>query len=368
MGSVADDRTRFDDRSGVAEHGMRYAYRLALHRSVLGAVFSIAVGLVILYAFICPYGAGRTWPFHQRLFFHALCGVLGIVACYPASVVTLYLARYQTRTRIGLALAGQCLVTALPGAAVPYTLYGLFHEGALPDEGLLLTYLVSAATLLGAGTVAYYVLCLVSHDQSTAIPESSGVAFGRAVRRQTVAAVATTTVPPGLGPEASAMALDKPRTDGSTAAGSAAAEDPRPAVSGRRAVTERTRLPASIDYPAKPRPSGGLLTRIPRNLGRDLVYIKVSGHYLEVVTTAGSAVIVQRFSDAVAELGDHGLQIHRSYWVAHEHIRHVLRRDHRTLLHLTGGFEVPVSRTFLPAVHHLAANRAGSPARGSGTD
>ena len=115
------------------------------------------------------------------------------------------------------------------------------------------------------------------------------------------------------------------------------------------------------DAPAKP-PPAGFLDRLPAHLGNDVVYLKVSGHYLEVVTTGGSAVILQRLMDAVRELASYGMQTHRSYWVAHRHIRYVVRRERRTLLHLTGDYEVPVSRTYLPEVR-----RRIKPQRRSGT-
>ena len=97
-----------------------------------------------------------------------------------------------------------------------------------------------------------------------------------------------------------------------------------------------------------------------------MVYLKVSGHYLEVVTTHGSGVILQRLMDAVRELGSRGMQIHRSYWVAHNHVRYVVRRDRRTLLHLTGDHEVPVSRTFLPEVRQRIKPQTARQRRGPG--
>ena len=62
----------------------------------------------------------------------------------------------------------------------------------------------------------------------------------------------------------------------------------------------------------------------------------------------GSTLVLMRFADAVAELdGAGGLQVHRSYWVARRHVEGAARRDGRTTLRLTGGHEVPVSRTYM---------------------
>ena len=57
-----------------------------------------------------------------------------------------------------------------------------------------------------------------------------------------------------------------------------------------------------------------------------------------------------RFSAAIADLGNRGLQVHRSYWASHRHMRRLVRKEARTYLHLTGGKEIPVSRTYLAAV------------------
>ena len=104
---------------------------------------------------------------------------------------------------------------------------------------------------------------------------------------------------------------------------------------------------------ARPGPAPGVrfLDRLPEKLGRDLVYLKTADHYVEAFTTAGSTLVLMRFADAVAELdGAGGLRVHRSYWVARRHVEGAERRDGRTTLRLTGGHEVPVSRTYMAAV------------------
>ena len=51
-----------------------------------------------------------------------------------------------------------------------------------------------------------------------------------------------------------------------------------------------------------------------------------------------------------AELdGAGGLRVHRTYWVASRHVTGAARRHGRTTLRLTGGHEVPVSRTYMAA-------------------
>ena len=100
-------------------------------------------------------------------------------------------------------------------------------------------------------------------------------------------------------------------------------------------------------------PGGNLLKLLPGRLGTDLVFVKSEDHYLEVHTTAGSSLIKMRFSDAVADLGDRGVQVHRSYWVAIRHVVRTARNGKRTMLRLTGDHEVPVSVTHLRTVRAL---------------
>ena len=103
--------------------------------------------------------------------------------------------------------------------------------------------------------------------------------------------------------------------------------------------------------PPGPAPGARFLDRLPEKLGRDLVYLKTADHYVEAFTTAGSTLVLMRFVDAVAELeGAGGMRVHRSYWVAGHHVEGSARRHGRTVLRLSGGHEVPVSRTYMAAV------------------
>jgi hypothetical protein len=80
-------------------------------------------------------------------------------------------------------------------------------------------------------------------------------------------------------------------------------------------------------------------------LGHSLVSLSKQGHYLEVVTRHGAALILKRISDAVAELEGHrGMQIHRSHWVALDAVRDVVRENGRVVARLHDGRLLPVSR------------------------
>ncbi|MFZ1992121.1 MAG: LytTR family DNA-binding domain-containing protein [Alphaproteobacteria bacterium] len=76
-----------------------------------------------------------------------------------------------------------------------------------------------------------------------------------------------------------------------------------------------------------------------------LIALEGEDHYLRVHTSAGSALIYLRLSEAEALLKqEDGLRVHRSYWVARNAVEGVTRSQGRTLLRLTGGLIVPVSR------------------------
>lgn len=93
------------------------------------------------------------------------------------------------------------------------------------------------------------------------------------------------------------------------------------------------------------------LARLPEQVGRDIVCLSMADHYVEVFTTEGSTLILMRFSDAVSELqAADGLRVHRSHWVSRGHVTGATRRNGRTILRLTGGREVPVSRGYLADV------------------
>jgi DNA-binding LytR/AlgR family response regulator len=94
-----------------------------------------------------------------------------------------------------------------------------------------------------------------------------------------------------------------------------------------------------------------LLRRLkPENRGL-IRHIAVEDHYTFVKTSRGSELILLRFSDALAEIGgSHGLQVHRSHWVADDFVCELKRVEGRLMLKLADGTEVPVSRTYIAEV------------------
>jgi hypothetical protein len=101
------------------------------------------------------------------------------------------------------------------------------------------------------------------------------------------------------------------------------------------------------------------LRRLPPALGRDLLCLQMQDHYVEARTALGTALILMRFRDAVAELGDAGLQVHRSWWAAFDALEALEREGRSARLRLRGGPALPVSRAFLPSVREALRDRRG---------
>jgi hypothetical protein len=122
----------------------------------------------------------------------------------------------------------------------------------------------------------------------------------------------------------------------------------------QEADVERARvaaLPVPAPTPAIEPAATGFFRRIPPALGRDLLALEMEDHYLRIHTAIGSDLILLRLRDAIAELGEAaGLQVHRSWWVAHGAVQGANRDGQRLTLILRNGLEVPVSKTRREAV------------------
>lgn len=101
---------------------------------------------------------------------------------------------------------------------------------------------------------------------------------------------------------------------------------------------------------ADPQPPA-ILDRLPFDKRGPLISLSVQDHYVEVTTRKGHELILLRLSDALREVGDTpGLQVHRSHWIALDAVRSVRRDGARAIVTLTDGRDIPVSRTYVPAI------------------
>jgi hypothetical protein len=110
--------------------------------------------------------------------------------------------------------------------------------------------------------------------------------------------------------------------------------------------------PPPADAPEGAGPVETFLSRLPLKYRlAELHAVSSEDHYLRVHTSVGDELILMRLADAVRELeGAGGLQVHRSWWVAKAAVRDTARAGGKLTLVLISGKEVPVSRTYLPAV------------------
>ena len=357
-------------------HGeMRYAYQELSTLSMLSLALSVMVVLTALFTLWDPMNLRHTLSAIQRVGFSAFVGLSDLVICYSCGVLVLYLSRFRTKHQTLAVLAVTALAVAAPCSAIMYAGYSLFHGGRPPGDGILDLYAVNSMNLLWTAVLMFYVVLL------------------RIVRRNLLARQAgTSPAQPAPHEDYAEVSPDVQMTTGDDEMPLRAAAD-RLGDKGAGAIAAHASPAIMVDDAARSadphRPSADahdddavdgnnarprvhirpveakrLLECLPDTVGQDVVYMHVSGHYLEVVTTSGSVVVLMRLVDAVGALGDRGMQIHRSYWVAYRHIQDLVRRDHRMVLCLTDGYELPVSRPFLPAVRNFTATLSDSAAHG----
>ena len=94
-----------------------------------------------------------------------------------------------------------------------------------------------------------------------------------------------------------------------------------------------------------------ILSRLPMEKRGALVAISVEDHYVRIRTDKGEEMILMRLADAIKEVGQTaGLQVHRSHWVATAAVTSAKRTGDRAILTMSHGADIPVSRTYIPAI------------------
>ena len=271
---------------------LQYAYREMFDWRLVAVSLSVLAASILTFTMLGPMGLQDQLSPLQRLVFVASCSAICWPLSHALSSAILFLMRFRPPVQIVLASALGALFVAMPCSAVAYTTYGLFQAQNAPHVSLLEVYRIVAVLVLACSCLVQYVAC------------------------------------------------QRARLRFATNESGRASSPPRSKNTGE---LTHTGLPSA-------EPQSWFFDRLPDMMGRDVVYLNVCGHYINVVTTTGSCLILMRFADAMAALGDLGLQVHRSYWVAYRHITGILRRDERTLVRVTGQHELPVSRTHLTAV------------------
>lgn len=123
------------------------------------------------------------------------------------------------------------------------------------------------------------------------------------------------------------------------------------------ALLGETRQAALSQPPCPPSVSAGepviaqspapILLRLNPEHRAAVLRLSSADHYTEVVTRRGRELVLIRFSDALAELGEtQGLRVHRSHWIADEHVAGLQRDGGRFFVLTVDGDRFPVSRPY----------------------
>ena len=301
---------------------MQFAYRELLTPGMAVASGAVAAFLLAHYTILGPLGTSGTMNWVERLGFWAAVGVLQYPVCYASGALTLYIVRNRPKVQIWMALIVMVLLLSASCSAIVITIHGLFSAGRWPEIPLPKLYGLCALNLFSAVALLYYVFCV-----------------RLSVRPGAAAATADSLPTDSDARSVAALPVVEPAAEESTAAPAAPLPTAPPQEAG-----------AAADGRAGAQAASRFFDRLPDEIGRDIIYLSAAAHYVDVITADGSASILLRFSDAVSELGELGIRVHRSYWVAYGHVKQAFRRDGRTMLRLTGEHEVRVGRNFLPEV------------------
>jgi DNA-binding LytR/AlgR family response regulator len=78
-------------------------------------------------------------------------------------------------------------------------------------------------------------------------------------------------------------------------------------------------------------------------------------HYIRVVTLKGEMLILHNLKDAISELPVDliGIQTHRSFWVNLKYIEKIIKKKLQSVLILSNGKSVPVSRRRISLVKNF---------------
>ena len=321
------------DDAGVAQSGLhlRFAYRELFRVRMILISVSISCVVILFYAIAGPGGEVIT-QLLPRLGYFGLIAVLSWPMGHGMAALLLFCVRRRRLHHVFLVSLAGAVYIAVNVAMVGYAIHRLIvsgGQGPYPWSEYYVRALLPSLLHIG---VINYLAC----QRARLRPSTVGAPAPAAP--EVVSDTRPSSTPAGAEQGAASAA------GGSAGAppGASSTSALQSAPSGERAARIEARF----------------LERLPPEVGRDVIYLKVSGHYITVVTTAGSGILLMRFADAVAELEGAGMQVHRSFWVAFRHVTAVEQREGRTVVCLTGGEVVPVSRTFVAAVRAAATRKS----------
>ena len=128
-------------------------------------------------------------------------------------------------------------------------------------------------------------------------------------------------------------------------------------------MPERAEAEPAIEAPsqalvavAPPVAVSPLAARLPLNVRGRILCLEMEDHYVRVHTDRGSALVLMRLSDAIAEAQPvAGRQVHRSWWVSDEAVEGFERVGRTGVIRLVNGARAPVSQRYLRSVENSFA-------------
>jgi hypothetical protein len=86
------------------------------------------------------------------------------------------------------------------------------------------------------------------------------------------------------------------------------------------------------------------ISRLPKALGTNVIAISSDLHYLHVYTDLGRCMILGSLQQAADSMGDLGLRVHRTHWVARRAIVKIVKNGHQWYCLLSNDLKIPISR------------------------
>ena len=316
---------RHHTRSTATQRGLwQNAYREFLTRRTIAVAWITIALFVAAMTIFGPLGTAADLGPLRRLLYWGLSAVVTFPLCYATAAAVLYVMRFCSLVETVPAVAAAVLFEGVVCTATVHTADTLFrpHYTGASLEAIYVTVTAVVAVC------TFFVHYVVFQRTRRAVPTPAGA------------------------------------EDRSPSADSGSPVTPVP--SARRTGGERGDGPeAAVSRPTARQ--AAFYDRLPQDVSRDIIYLTVDDHYVEIHTHGGSCIVLMNFGTAVADLGALGIQVHRSYWVARRHLIATVRRDGRTLARVTGGHLVPVSRTYLPAVREALRSGARNAAARTAT-
>lgn len=346
------------------------AYRELLRpRTVAVALVSVVLFTVAMTIF-GPLGTLEALRPLSRAAYWGLCAGITFPLTYSVAAVALYLTRHRSLVEIVAVATAAVLFEGLLCTAIVLAAHMLLVPASAPPLSPGSSYLTVTVVVAVCTFFAHYIVFQRVSQAQTA-GDARGSSLGATLPSSPLAAASGsgTALAGGAGTPATTAPGDSLRPRSGSTRGTVvpfrSPADSAAGVPGTTAPRARTRQPASersADQKQLTVQQARFHDRLTRAVSRDIIYLRADDHYVHVHTTGGSCLVRKRMASAVAELGALGMQVHRSYWVAHRHMLITVRSGGRPVLRVTGGQKVPISRPYLAAVRDSLRAQSSRPA------